>query len=290
MAASRIRSFLIRNILGRGIGPLFRLFETLGLHVMPVHFYSPIPRTRDLTDELFERVSECAGIDWNDAVQQQYLDEVFPRFAGEVEFHKNPGLSPADAAVLHAMIRHHKPARMVEIGSGFSTEIAGRACVMNAEEGHPCELVAIEPYPALRLREGFPGLSRLIDERLEDVRLEEILDCDLLFIDSSHVVKIGGDVNREILQIVPRLKPGALVHWHDIILPNEYWKDWVRGKRLFWSEQYLLQAFLMYNEEFEIIWASRYMHLNHADRIRKVLPFFDPDEHRITSFWIRRKQ
>ncbi len=289
MILKRIRNVVVRNIRGRGIGPLFRMFEALGLHVMPVHFYSPIPRTRDLTDELFERVSECIGVDWNDHVQQQYLDDVFPRFGREVEFYKNPGLSPADAAVLHAMIRHHKPAKMVEIGGGFSTEIAARACVMNADEGHPCELVAIEPYPGSRLRGGFPGLSCLIDKRLEDVPLDEILGCDLLFIDSSHVVKIGGDVNRAILQIVPRLKPGAIVHWHDIILPNEYWKDWVRGDRLFWSEQYLLQAFLMYNKVFEIIWASRYMHLCHADRIKKAMPFFDPGKHRIPSFWIRRK-
>ncbi|MBN2583297.1 MAG: class I SAM-dependent methyltransferase [Planctomycetes bacterium] len=289
MAASRIRNFIVRNVLARGIGPLYRLFETVGLHVTPVHFYSPIPRTGDLTDDLFRRVSECPGVNWNADVQTAYLDEVFPKHAGEVEFTKNSGLSLADAAVLHAMIRHHKPKKMIEIGSGFSTRIAARACTMNAEDGYPCELTAIEPYPAAFLRDGLPGLSRLIPERVQDVDLAEFADCDLLFVDSSHVVRIGGDVNREILDIVPRLKPGAIVHWHDILLPCEYWADWVKGSRLFWSEQYLLQAFLAFNHEFEILWAARYMHVNHAERVRAALPMFEPERHRITSFWVRRK-
>ncbi|MQF67068.1 class I SAM-dependent methyltransferase [SAR202 cluster bacterium AD-802-F09_MRT_200m] len=98
---------------------------------------------------------------------------------------------------------------MVEIGSGFSTRIAARACLMNASNQNPCELIAIEPYPDKALREGLPGLSKLIQMKVESIDLDEIMDCDLLFIDSSHLVKTGGDVNYEILEIVPRLKPGG---------------------------------------------------------------------------------
>jgi len=265
-----------------------RAFECLGVHVMPVHYYSPLPPRADLPDSLFERLSDCVGVDWNAAGQQRYLKEVFPTYAREVEFERNAGLSVVDAAILHAMIRHHKPKKIVEIGSGASTRFSARACVMNAREGHESALIAIEPYPGEALRAGFPGLTRLIEAKVQDVALDEVADADLVFIDSSHVVRIGGDVIYEILEIVPRLKTGALVHWHDIVLPGEYWKDWVKGRNWFFAEQYLLHAFLQFNREFEIVWASRYMHLKHAEAITKVFPYFQPDAHRITSFWVRR--
>jgi hypothetical protein len=281
----------MRNAAARVVRPFYGLFEVLGFHVMPVHFYSPIPPTRDLTDDVFARVSDCVGVDWNLPGQQRYLTEVFPKYVREEEFPVNPGLSPVDAAILHAMIRHHKPRKMVEIGSGFSTQFAARACFRNAQEGCPCELIAIEPYPAGFLKKGFPGLSRLIESKVEKVPLKDVVDCDILFIDSSHVVRIGGDVNYEILELLPRLKTGALVHWHDILLPGEYWKGWVMNRHFFFTEQYLLQAFLQFNSVFEVAWASRYMNLNHLEDVRQTFPFFDPhhDDHHITSFWVRRK-
>jgi hypothetical protein len=100
---------------------------------------------------------------------------------------------------------------------------------MNESGGNGCELLTIDPNPSRAIKHGFPGLSAVIEKRVEAVPLSDIVDCDLLFIDSSHVVRIGGDVNYEILEIVPRLKPGALVHWHDILLPGEYWEEWVKG-------------------------------------------------------------
>ena len=268
----------------------YRFCEFLGFHISPIWYSSPIPETKDLTDDLFNRLSECVGLDWNLGTQQQYLKQVFPLYANEVPFEENPGLSLVDAAILHAMIRHHKPRKIVEVGSGWSTRIAARSCLMNQEGGTACELVAIEPHPDRALKDGFPGLSKLIDKQVQDVDMAEIVDCDLLFIDSSHVIKIGGDVNYEILELVPRLKPGVLIHWHDILLPGEYWKDWVRGNHSFWTEQYSLHAFLMFNREFEVIWGSRYMHLKDPEDIEAVFPYFQSDFHHITSCWVRRKE
>ena len=91
------------------------------------------------------------------------------------------------------------------------------------------------------------------------------------------------------LRLFPRLKKGCLIHFHDILLPGEYWKEWVKGNKWFWSEQYLLQAFLQFNSDFEIIWASRYQHLNNGLMIKDVFPYFEHESHRITSLWIRRK-
>jgi predicted O-methyltransferase YrrM len=280
---------LLRKGTRKAVLRCFRVFESLGFHVTPADHYSPIPHTRDLHDDLFARQSDCIGLDWNSDVQTNYLTEVFPRYATEVEFHDNPGLSVVDAAILHSMIRHHKPAKIVEIGSGWSTRFAAHACEMNRAEGSNTTLIAIEPNPSQMLQEGFPGLTRLVERKVEELPLGEIIDCDLLFIDSSHAVRTGGDVNFEILELLPRLKPGALVHWHDILLPGEYWRDWVKTGHTFWSEQYLLHAFLKFNNEFEIIWGSRYMHLKDATAISGSFPFFDPVDHHITSFWIRRK-
>ena len=194
-----------------------------------------------------------------------------------------------DAAILHAMIRHHKPRKMIEIGSGSSTQIAARACLMNEKEGSSCKLIAVEPYPSQMLESGFPGLTALKKQKVQTINTHEFEDIDLLFIDSSHIAMIGSDVVYEQLEILPRLKPGCLVHFHDILLPGEYWKDWVKQNHYFWSEQYLLWAFLLFNDTFEVIWASRYMHLKDSGAIKRVFPYFAPEHHHITSFWIRRK-
>jgi predicted O-methyltransferase YrrM len=268
---------------------LFEVGEFFGFHIVPDHFYYPIPSTRDLEDTIFERKSECVGLDWNLPVQINYLDTIFPKYAQEVEFKQNPGLSLVDAAVLHAMVRHHKPKKMIEIGSGSSTRIAAEACLLNKKEDQPCRLIAVEPFPDRQLDEGFPGLTELKKQKVESVGTKEFVDCDLLFIDSSHMAMIGSDVLYEQLEILPRLKPGCLIHFHDILLPGEYWKDWVKDHHLFWTEQYLLWAFLLFNNSFEVIWASRFMHLRDSTAIQEVFPYFKPDEHRITSFWIKRK-
>ena len=239
---------------------------------------------------MFEQVSACVGLDWNPAVQNEFLCKVFPLYSAEADSQEHPMLSLVDAAILHAMIRHYKPKKIVEIGSGWSTRIAARACSMNQNSGEPCELISIDPYPQKSLSENRPPLSKLIEKQVQSVDLEAITDCDLLFIDSSHVAKIGGDVNFEIMEIIPRLRPGALVHWHDILLPGEYWKEWVKDKHYFWNEQYLVHAFLMFNREFEILWGSRYMHLSHSKEIKAVFPYFEPEKHHITSLWIRRKE
>ena len=265
-----------------------RLFEVLGYQVVASNYNSPIPRSFELSDSLFSSISECVGINWNVPTQEKYLSQVFSEYSNEVEFYDNPWISPIDAVILHSMIRHHKPRKMVEIGSGYSTEIAAAAISKNNAGGFKSELVAIDPDPRSHIRADIPGLTKFIRSPVQDVPLEDIVDCDLLFIDSTHIVKMGGDVNYEILEILPRLKANAIVHFHDILLPGEYWKDWVTLDHNFWTEQYLLEAFLQFNSAFEIIWASRFMSMNRTDAVQSAFPGFKSGESRISSFWIRR--
>ena len=136
------------------------------------------------------------------------------------------------------------------------------------------EFTAIDPFPNRILRKGITGLSRLVPEPVQKVPLaefEKLREKDMLLIDSSHVLKIGSDVEYEYLEILPRLNKGVLVSFHDIFLPAEYRKGWVMRDHCFWNEQYLLQAFLAFNSSFRILWAGSYMHLIHSEKLPCVL-------------------
>ena len=280
---------IIRRILDKAVISSYRVFELAGYHVFPANWQYPIPQSDVLTDELFDSTSECIGIDWKISEQERYHNEIYPDYVQEASVTENGGLSLVDAAILHAMIRHHNPKKIVEIGGGSSTQIAARACLMNYDDGISSEFITVEPHPGPLLRDGIPGLSDLIQSNVEDVELGRLIDCDLLFIDSSHFAQTGSDVNYEILEIIPRLKPGSIIHWHDVLLPGEYWKSWVKNEHRFYNEQYLIHAFLEFNSEFEILWGSRYMHLTQPDRIQEIFPYFQPNYHHIMSLWIRRK-
>src|SRR5205085_580114 len=144
--------------------------------------------------------------------------------------------------------------------------------------------------PSDFLRKGFPGLQSSIEKKIQDIDLKffsQLQSGDILFIDSSHTVKIGGDVNYLFLEVLPRLKPGVIVHVHDIFLPFEYRRDWVMNEFRFWSEQYLLQAFLTFNSEFEVLMANRYLAHRYLEDLKAA--FRNLPSCAVGSFWMRRK-
>ena len=208
------------------------------------------------------------------------------------------------------MIRTHKPRRIIEVGSGYSTYVSARASLTNLQhEGHETAFYAIEPFPNDTLKRGFPGLSLLIQEPVQDVDLglfQQLEENDILFIDSTHSVRTGGDVLTEYLEILPRLRKGVLVHIHDVFLPRDYPMKWTLTLRWVFAEQYLLQAFLCFNKAFEIVWASSAMALRHADKLERTFPHWQGSYSRMparfkvhmctldgrnvwpSSFWIRK--
>jgi 2-polyprenyl-3-methyl-5-hydroxy-6-metoxy-1,4-benzoquinol methylase/predicted O-methyltransferase YrrM len=283
---------------------LFSACEKHGFHLTPVHFYSPIPEISKLPKKIWEQSSELIGIELNEQAQLAFLDQICHQYKSEYEaFPVNPTDVPhqyyfnqvmfrsVDAEVLYCMIRYQCPRRVIEVGSGFSTYVAAAAVVRNAEQGKPAELFAIEPYPNEVLRQGFPGLQRLISEPVQDVDLDlftTLAEGDVLFIDSSHVLRIDSDVRFLFLEVLPRLQPGVLVHFHDIFLPLDYPQEWVIKEHRFWNEQYLLQAFLAFNRAFEVIWAGSFMHQYHSDALKKAFSHYDPETVTPGSFWTRR--
>lgn len=274
-------------LLARG----FRLAESaLGLHVTPVHFYSPIPDVSTLDPATYTRVGDCEGIDFNTESQLQTLCEVFPPYQQEYVPAQNSGLARVDAFVLYALIRARRPKLMIEIGSGESTKISLAALARNREEGHASRFLAIEPYPRPFVRELAGEGFELLERKVQEVEVSRFADADLLFIDSSHVAKIGSDVNYEMLQLVPHLKVGAAVHWHDVMIPTDYPQSWIESGRMFWNESYMVHTFMLFNKSFRIVWASRYMQIRQPRLLSERFGYFEPanPDEQLSSFWVER--
>lgn len=278
----------------------FSLWEQHGFHITPNHFYQAIPDTRTLRDALWEKESELVGIDLNLDTQLHLLRNVFPQFSEEYnkfpmeptgvpyEFYfNNPNFSGTDALVLYCMVRYFKPRRIIEVGSGYSTFVSAQAALRNGNT----KLICIEPYPMEVLKQGFPGLTELIPSKVEDVDLDlfsQLEENDILFLDTSHVVRCGGDVNLLYLEVIPRLRNGVIVHSHDIFFPKEFPKSWILELHFFWTEQYLLQAFLIYNYAFEMLFSNSYMGLKYLAEMKATFPFSHPWWGG-GSFWMRKK-
>ena len=284
----------------------FGLWERLGIHIVPNHFYQPIPDVRSLNDQLWDIPSALVGIDMDVQSQISLLSQFCDSFKHEFDlfptsktsrpdeyFVNNGGFESVDGEVLYCFIRNFKPKRIIEIGSGNSTYLSSLAIQKNKEQdpNYNCEFIAIEPYPNKVVFAGVPNLSKLIKEPVQNVPLtvfERLEENDILFIDSSHVLKIGGDVQYEYNEILPRLNKGVFIHAHDIFLPFEYPRGWVSKSHRFWTEQYLLQAFLTYNNAFKVIWAGSYMHWNRPDFLENSFKTYDREKTLPGSFWIRK--
>lgn len=277
----------------------FELWEQAGFHITPNHFYQPIPDTRDLRPELWQKDSDLPGVNMNLSGQVEFAT-MCSRFATEygafaerrtsdpAEFYlDNTSLTGLDAAVLHCMVRYHQPRRIVEAGSGMSSLVIAHAARLN--DNTP-EYTVIDPYPNETLRQGLPGVSRLLTQPVEQVdrkHFTTLMDGDILFIDTSHVIKTCGDVTALLLDIVPRLQPGVIVHVHDIFFPQEYPRAWLAELRYYWTEQYLLQAFLCCNAQFTVLFASNYICHTRPETVA-AFPRFPHGEVGGGSMWLRR--
>lgn len=278
-----------------------------GFLPVPIHFYQPIPDLADLEERnIWDKKSELPGIDFRIDQQVQLLKELGAKYGHECNWPSSPTSNPLDfytennsfsfgcAASLHTIIRNYHPAHVIEIGSGNSSKIFSAALMRNAADGAPAEYTIIDPYPAEKTKT-LPGITQIISQRVEvmDIRPFETLgQNDILFIDLGHTVRTGSDVNFLYLDVLPRLAQGVIVHIHDIGLPSEYPKVYFTNPtfRVFWTEAYLLQAFLSLNPHYEIMLAMNYLTADHWDEFCKAFEHFNPDVHKATSgsFWIRR--
>jgi hypothetical protein len=270
------------------------------------HYYSPVYDPRELAEEprrsqIWPRKPrETWGIDWREHDQvalckgpfseQERLRFAHAKGVDETEYFTANDQYPAlDAWALEAMIRHHRPNRLVEVGSGFSSLVTAR---VNREHfAGAIDFVCVEPYPRSFLVDGVPGITGLRVEKVQDTPFDvftELARDDILFVDTSHVVKTGGDVPWIYNEILPRLAPGVLVHMHDICLPGDYPPSWVLDG-WGWNESYLVHAFLAFNSGFAVRFSSPLMVQRQRDALLRAFPEYAAHEERAgSSLWIQR--
>lgn len=288
----------------------FDAFQDRGFHLLPVHYYTPVPDTRELTPELWQKPSQMPGVRTDEEKAKALLERFAASYGGEYAqfpadaqpdrtryYRNNPAFRVVDASILYCFVRSLKPKRIIEIGSGFSTLVIAQALTANVAEDrqYTCDFQAIEPYPPEYLKHGFAGSPNILKSRLQDVpqaMFDTLGNDDILFIDSTHVLRTGSDVQREYLEILPRVGSGVVVHIHDIFLPAEYPREWLTKMRFFWNEQYVLQAFLAFNDRFEVLWPAHLMYLKYAAALKAAFPGYLPEQiptaESPASWWMRR--
>jgi len=270
---------------------IFKFAEMHGVHITNTGFYSPIPTVKDLSENDFG--IKDANIDWQEQLQINILNQItqysaeFEKLVQENIFDMHNGaFETHDAPVYYSMIRHFNPSTVLEVGAGHSTKLASIA----ASKNKTTKVIAVDPHLSGTLKKEIPKSVELIEKPIQtfDVSFfDKLKNNDILFIDSSHVSKIGSDVNFLFLDVLPKLNPGVLIHVHDIFLPRQYPKEWIRNDhQRFWNEQYLLNAFLISNKEFEVLLANSYMGLKHPDLLQKMYNTNLPAGG--GSFWMRR--
>lgn len=262
-----------------------------GYHIRPIHYSEPVPDFRSITAEQINRRRTYPTIDFRWTEQLTLIDELTAYSAElrELEFDfDNLFFNGFDAAVYYALIRHLQPQRIVEIGGGYSTQIANKALAANGKG----KLICIEPYPEARLIEADLNVE-LIQKRAEEIDVDffsRLEPNDILFIDSSHIVKCGSDVCYEFLEVLPLVKPGVWIHVHDIFFPHDYPADWVLERRLALNEQYLLDAFLSFNSAFSVRLANYWLCLDHRNHAARLWPNILSPKYRPCSFWMTRDE
>jgi len=278
----------------------------------PGHYYSPIPSQQDIDNSRLQDPcpKTIPAIDLNLAAQLELLGTLTP-FYDEQPFslHATPGtryhftnnVYPcADAIVLYCLLRKFRPRRLIEVGSGWST------CVIldTADQflANSMRLTLIEPYPDRLFSLVFPGDLDSVDlrvQRIQDVPLslfEALEEDDVLFVDSSHVSKTGSDVNRLVLEVLPRLAAGVHIHIHDVHYPFEYPEGWVQ-QGWAWNETFLIRAFLQYSRAFTVEFFTDMLRKCQTQRLAIDFPLLlespgvtDPRISPPGSFWLRKNE
>lgn len=257
------------------------VLSRLGIHPLRRHFYEPYP-----AESVAQGPRDLPGVDLDEAGQLDFLAELEP-YAGEIEAiaarppakraytFDNDSFGPGDAEMLYAVLRARTPRTVLELGSGMSTLMALEARQANESEtpggGH--RHIVVDPFPR-------PWLASLgVEVRSNKAEDEDpaalaglLAPGDVLFIDSSHVVRPGGDVLAAYLAVIPRLAPGVLVHAHDIFTPRDYPEEWVVEQRRLWTEQYMLEALLSGGDSLRVLAAVNHLRHAHSAALAAVCP------------------
>lgn len=260
--------------------------------VPPGHFYSPLvdptdPNVRNILDYPEDQILDPGmGITIDDElvvstlhkISAYYKELPFPQQKSEQwrYYFENSAFGYGDASVYFGMLRLYRPKRIIEVGSGFSSCVA-----MDTNDrflDRSAKITLIDPYPELLLSligEDSDYSKNVIRSKVQDVPTHEFKELkagDFLFIDSSHVAKMGSDVNDYLFRILPSLNEGVIIHVHDIPYPFEYASEWIDQENRSWNEAYALRAFLQFNDAFRIIYFNHYVHRKFERLLGELMP------------------
>lgn len=294
-----IKRTVKKVLMGKGID----FFELFGLHVLPIHYYSPMPSVRELKRKVKQwyKESNLTGIDFN-MKEQLALVENLGKFKSELESLDSyesidkqcfgEGYGEMESQMLYSMIRNFKPHTIIEVGSGVSTFFSSQALNINKQENNvDSRLICIEPYPWKKLSD--LNKIEIIKKPVQEVDVDffkVLKEDDFLFIDSSHMVKIGSDVNYLYLEILPNLNKGVIIHIHDIFFPYPALSSNLKmlGEYRLWTEQAMVQTFLTYNNVFKVLLCSSYLHYKMPDALKKTFSIYDRKKHLPSSLWLQK--
>jgi hypothetical protein len=269
-----------------------------GFQVFPQMYYSPLIDPAEIDLSLLDKKRFLPGLDIDVAMAldlvaklETYADE-FNRWApreesGRIEWYET--FTTIDSVFLYTMIRHLKPKRYIEVGCGFSSQVSSAALRANARDGHEARISYIEPYPGPRL-DGFDLQGELVVKKVEQLPLDYFQDLgpgDILFIDTSHVLKCQNDVEWELLHIFPYLRSGVTIHIHDIYTPYEQPKNWLLDLYVprYSNEQYALECLLSGGESFKTLLPLYLLGKEQPEALNKLLPRgIDHGQ----SYWIQK--
>lgn len=296
-------------LIGRNIREYKRLRQWAGAcGYEPGHFYSPIPSIPEVkanADRIFSD-SEPLGVDLN--IDKQFnLLQTLKSFRNDLPYDflnakENPDLRYrwvngcqyrySDVVFLYSIIRHLRPTKIVEVGSGASSAVM--LDVNDLFFDSSIQMTFIEPYPERLFRfltDVDKSTATVIEKKVQEVPLDPFLaleENDILFVDSSHVVKVGSDVNHIVFEILPRLRKGVWIHFHDIFFPFELPQHWIVKHKKFWNESYLLRAFLMNNDSYEITLFNTFLQKRFTSWFEEEMPECLLGEEPTGSIWIRK--
>ncbi|MCX7736698.1 MAG: class I SAM-dependent methyltransferase [Candidatus Kapabacteria bacterium] len=274
-----------------------KLFFLSGVLPIIDYYYEPFSREKTKTYKNEKR--EIKPIDYNIEEQLELIknfhfqDELLklPReqINKDIYFYNNDNFTAGDADYYYSLIRYLKPKRIIEVGSGFSTLLALEAIKINQIENNAynCQLTCIEPYEFKWLKNKNVNFIESLVENVELDVFKTLESNDILFVDSSHIIKPKGDLLYIFMDILPVLKSGVFIHFHDIFSPWDYPQHWIREKLLFWNEQYLLEAFLSHNKDYKVVCSLNFLKNNYWDNIKNYLPVLNEYPNKEPgSFWI----
>jgi hypothetical protein len=276
-----------------------RVVAALGFELIYISYDSPVPDLNSLERGIFGRPSPMRGVEFDVERQLQLLEDELAGYCREFAppltegdagggcfYLRNGTYESVDAELLYAMVRRFKPRRVLELGSGYSTLIIREALARDVAASVDGVLRTYDPYRS----DLIPPEARVTPlpvQEIPEAVFQELEAGDLLFVDTSHTVKLGGDVNRIVLDLLPLLAPGVIVHFHDIFLPYPYSRAHLEDAH-FWTEQYLLQAFLSGNDSWEVLIGAHAIARAQPQRLALAIPSFAQGVNP-GAFWIRRR-